>query len=62
VPLDVPMSAEASRYATEWVEADDGHIQRTLGLELRPARQSIRDAVFWLQGTGQLWRRYRLVP
>ncbi len=60
VPLDVPMTAEASRYATEWVEADDGHIQRTLGLELRSAHESVYDAVFWLQGTGHLRRRYRL--
>jgi nucleoside-diphosphate-sugar epimerase len=61
VPLDIPLTSEATRYATEWVETDDRHIKQHLGLEYRDIRRTLYDAIFWLQGAGRLRRTYRLV-
>ncbi len=60
--LEVPLSAEATRYATEWVEADDRHTLETLDLEYRDIRKTLYDAIFWLQGSGHVRSTYRLTP
>ncbi len=60
-PFDVPLTAESMHYVTDWVETDDRHIKETLGMEYRDVRKTLYDAIFWLQGAGHLWRRYRLV-
>lgn len=62
VSLGMPLTREATRYATEWVETDDRYIKETIGLEYRDIRKTLYDAVFWLQGGGHLRRIYQLVP
>lgn len=62
VSLGMPLTREATRYATEWVETDDRHIKKTIGLEYRDIRKTLYDAIFWLQGAGHLRRAYKLVP
>lgn len=54
--IETPLSQEAVRYATRWVECDDRYVKQTLGLELRPLRESLRDAVAWLGATGRAQR------
>lgn len=58
VPTEVPMTAEAARYATDWAVADDRHLHETLGLAWRDVRQSLHDTIAWLEASGQLrgWR------
>ncbi len=58
--LGVPLTEEATRYASEWVETDDRHIKQTLGLEYRDIRKTLYEAIFWLQGSGHVKRTYRL--
>ena len=47
--VEVPMTAESSRYATAWAVADDRHVKETLGLTYRDVRESLRDMIEWLQ-------------
>ena len=56
VDVELPMSAEASRYATDWAVADDRHVRETLGIAWRDVRESLRDTIAWLERTGHLKR------
>jgi nucleoside-diphosphate-sugar epimerase len=49
VDVEMPMSAESSRYATDWAVADDRHVRETLGISWRPVEDSLRDAVAALE-------------
>ncbi len=61
-PLEIPLTAEATRYATEWIETDDRHIKQTLDFEYRDIKKTLHDAIFWLQGSGHAKTNYRLTP
>lgn len=52
--IDPIVSAEASRFATQWVEFDAGETTRTLGVAFRPARESLYDTVRWLAEQGHV--------
>ncbi|MDP6978662.1 MAG: NAD-dependent epimerase/dehydratase family protein [Myxococcota bacterium] len=60
--LEAPLTAEATRYATEWIETDDRHIKQTLDFEYRDIKKTLYDAIFWLQGSGHAKSNYRLTP
>lgn len=55
--LDVPMSHEASVYATQWVEMDSSKAERELGLTFRPVEESLADAIRWLLDAGHISAR-----
>jgi len=54
VPVELPMTAESARYATDWAVADDRHVKETLALRYRDVRTSLREMIAWLEDTGQL--------
>ncbi len=53
-PIDIPVTHEAMTYATHWVKMNDSKARAELGLEFRPLRDSLRDAIIDLVEKGQL--------
>lgn len=54
--LGGPISSEGMRYATQWVPTDD-QVARALGVNFRPAEDTLRDALLSLVRSGQLKAR-----
>ena len=52
--LDVPLSHEASVYATQWVKMDSSTAEHDLGLTFRPVDESLSDAIRWLHDAGHI--------
>ena len=52
--LDVPLSHEASVYATQWVKMDSSKAEHDLGLTFRPVEESLADAIRWLHEAGHI--------
>ncbi len=59
VPLPLPISVESTTYMTEWARSDDRGVREELGLVYRSPRETLRDAIRWLQEQGHLLREYR---
>jgi len=59
-PIDTPLTAETTVYATEWSPSDDGYLQKTLDLAYRDLHDTLFDSIFWMQGAGHLRAGYRL--
>jgi UDP-glucose 4-epimerase len=47
-------TAESTEFLTRGVPSDDSRLERELGVRLRPARDSLRDALVWLCAEGLL--------
>ncbi len=54
VEIDPIVSREASRFATQWVEFDASRTTKELGVEFRPALESLKDTVRWLAEAGHV--------
>jgi dihydroflavonol-4-reductase len=54
MPVELPFSYEASRYATAWTRTDDSRVQKDLGIRLRDIHETLADAVVWLGEAGHL--------
>lgn len=52
--LDVPLSHEASVYATQWVKMDSSKAEHDLGLTFRPVDESLSEAIRWLHSAGHI--------
>lgn len=52
--IDPVVSREASRFATQWVPLDAGAATRELGIDFRPALESLADTVRWLVEHGHV--------
>jgi hypothetical protein len=61
-PLDVPLTAEAALYATQWVYGDDSKVRNELGLDWRQLGETPRDNIAWLAAAGHIkpWWANRL--
>ena len=57
INLEVPLSHEASVYATQWVKMDSSKAERDLGLAFRPVDESLADAIRWLLEAGHISAR-----
>jgi hypothetical protein len=57
INLEVPLSHEASVYATQWVKMDSSKAERDLGLTFRPVDESLADAIRWLLEAGHISAR-----
>jgi nucleoside-diphosphate-sugar epimerase len=53
-PVAFPLTHEAMTYATRNLVTDGSHATEVLGLEYRPARTTMRDALLWLAAEGHL--------
>lgn len=51
---ELPLSHEATVYATQWVPMDSSKAERDLGLAFRPVEESLTDAIRWLQSAGHI--------
>lgn len=51
---DTPITHEAMVYATKWVSLDNSLAERELGIEFRPVRDSLREALVSLLERGEL--------
>lgn len=54
VPLGYPLTREAAEIMTSMVPTDDGPTLAALGVEPRPVRESLEDALRWLVAAGHL--------
>jgi len=54
VPFDLPISYEATWYATEWTPSDDTRVQQDLGFRYRDIRETLGDSIVWLADNGHL--------
>jgi nucleoside-diphosphate-sugar epimerase len=52
--MEVPMTEEAMGYATRWVPMDNGRVERELGFQFRPVRETIEDTIRWLYAAGHI--------
>jgi nucleoside-diphosphate-sugar epimerase len=57
VPNDLPISAEAMSYATQWVVMDNSRVQSDLDFSFRPLRKSMADTIRWLHSAGHITPR-----
>lgn len=48
LPIDVPVSYELARYATQWAASDDSRAHRELKLRYRDLRETLADTIIWL--------------
>ncbi len=53
-PFDMPITYEATWYATEWTPSDDSLVQRELGIRYRDLRETLGDSILWLGEKGLL--------
>ncbi|MEH6607411.1 MAG: SDR family NAD(P)-dependent oxidoreductase [Pseudomonadales bacterium] len=58
--VGIPLSQESVIYATEWAVADDSLIKKTLNMEYRDTRDTLRDSMAWLQSSGNLKGSYKI--
>ncbi len=58
VSFDLPMTMEAVTYATDWVVADNAHVEEELGFEFRDLRETLIDTIWWLHEAGHIGRRW----
>jgi len=54
IPVDFPMTSEVARYVTEYVPCDSSGTAKELGIEFRPARDTLQDSMRWLLDAGHL--------
>lgn len=54
--LDIPVTEEGMIYATNWVEMDNGLVERELDFEFRPVEDSMVDSIRWLCQAGHITR------
>ncbi len=52
--FDYPLTSEAAEFVTLSVPCDSADTLRELGMEFRPARETLRDAIVWLYRAGEL--------
>ena len=50
----MPITYEATWYATEWTPSDDSLVQRELGIRYRDLRETLGDSILWLGEKGLL--------
>lgn len=53
-PFDFPLTSEAMAFATQWQPVDDRETRDALGIEYRPARDTLVDTLRWLARSGHL--------
>lgn len=56
MPMEMPLSFEATWYATEWTPSDDSRVQADLGFRYRDIRETLADSILWLADKGHLKR------
>lgn len=54
VDIDPAISAEATRLATQWVAFDAGRATKDLGIDFRPALETLFDTVRWMAEAGHI--------
>jgi len=52
--FDYPLTREAAEFVTRIVPCDSSATVRDLGVEFRPARETLRDTIRWLHEVGEL--------
>jgi nucleoside-diphosphate-sugar epimerase len=57
IGLDIPVTEEGMLYATNWVEMDNGKVERDLGFTFRPVEESFADCIRWLYSAGHITRK-----
>ena len=56
--FDYPLTREAAEFVTQIVPCDSTATVSELGVEFRPARDTLRDTIRWLYDSGELPARY----
>ncbi len=54
VDLDMPLTAEAMEYASQWPGADSSETLAELGVEFRPLEKTLEDTLRWLHAAGHV--------
>jgi len=57
-PIDWPINRESTAFMTTMTATDDSALRHQLGIELRPATETIGDAISWLVEAGHLDARF----
>ena len=57
IGIDIPVTEEGMLYATNWVEMDNGKVERDLGFTFRPVEESFADCIRWLYSAGHITRK-----
>ena len=57
IDLNIPVTEEGMLYATNWVEMDNGKVERDLGFAFRPIEETFADCIRWLYLAGHITRK-----